>query len=123
QHAREQTYVAKKTRARLDPVSSRFLARELAIQQLERRNDLCEINRHRSFVSASWLPPQFLNHLQRTHVLLNALLPRVIKACEQTPEPRPNAPRETIWISHGSNFRFGERSGPVASALVLRHDA
>src|SRR5678815_4501799 len=33
---------------------------------------------------------------------------------------RPNALRRTIRISHGSSFRFGEKTGAVASALVLR---
>src|SRR4029450_303566 len=36
---------------------------------------------------------------------------------------RPNALRRTIRISHGSSFRFGEKTGTVASALVLRRDA
>src|SRR5207244_6622935 len=29
----------------------------------------------------------------------------------------------TIWISHGSNFRLGEKTGAVAFAVVLRSDA
>src|SRR5262245_50917378 len=37
--------------------------------------------------------------------------------------PRPNAVRATKEISHGSNSGFGEKSGTVASALVLRRDA
>src|SRR6266487_2994671 len=36
---------------------------------------------------------------------------------------RPNGPRSTIWFSYGSNFRFGEGTGTVASPLVLRRDA
>jgi hypothetical protein len=30
---------------------------------------------------------------------------------------------ETIWVNHGSNFWFGEKTGAVASALVLQSDA
>src|SRR6266481_5228004 len=35
----------------------------------------------------------------------------------------PNALGKTISISHGQNFRFGEGTGSLASALVLRSDA
>src|SRR5918996_4789795 len=36
---------------------------------------------------------------------------------------RPNAVSETILISHGSNLWSGEKTGAVAFALVLRHNA
>src|SRR6266508_612155 len=37
----------------------------------------------------------------------------------ESPASGPNALRGTIQISHGSNFRFGDETSAVASALVL----